>query len=189
MKLIILILAWSLAKVTDQLHTAGYISMALQGKIDPVWMPPIIFILAALISFSTGSSWSTMAILYPIAIPATYGVCIAAGMDEVTTWPYLYNVVATVLAASVLGDHCSPISDTTILSSMASDCNHLDHVKTQMPYALIVGLVAIICVTMSTLFGGGLMINLGLFIIAFALMYLIIRYKGKMIEGTEYSKK
>lgn len=180
--LIILILAWSLAEVTDQLHTAGYISMALQGKIDPVWMPPIIFVLAALISFSTGSSWSTMAILYPIAIPATYGVCLSAGMDEATMWPYLYNVVATVIAASVLGDHCSPISDTTILSSMASGCNHLDHVKTQMPYAMVVGIVSLICITVSSMLGGELWINLLLFSGAIIILYLIIRSAGKTVE-------
>jgi len=183
--LIILVLAWSLAEVTKQLHTAGYISMALQGKIDPVWMPPIIFVLAAVISFSTGSSWSTMAILYPIAIPATYGVCMSAGMDEATMWPFLYNVVATVLAASVLGDHCSPISDTTILSSMASDCNHLDHVKTQMPYALVVGLTAVICVALSSFLGGGILINISLFLIAVAVLYFVIRYAGKMVEQSQ----
>lgn len=180
--LLILILAWSLAITTQQLHTADFISTNLEGNINPVWMPAMIFVLAAFISFSTGSSWSTMAILYPIAIPATYAVCVAAGIDQPHTLELMLNVIATVLAASVLGDHCSPISDTTILSSLASDCNHLEHVRTQMPYALIVGGISLICVTISGWIAGGFMINLIILLIAILILWVIVRRFGKAIN-------
>ncbi|MBK9253889.1 MAG: Na+/H+ antiporter NhaC family protein [Saprospiraceae bacterium] len=180
--LIILVLAWSLASTTQLLHTADFISGSLEGNLNPVWMPAVIFVLAAFISFSTGSSWSTMAILYPIAIPATYAVCIAAGMDANHTLELMLNVIATVLAASVLGDHCSPISDTTILSSLASDCNHIDHVRTQMPYALVVGFVSICCVTVSGMIAGGVFINFLIFLIALVILWAIVSKFGKKID-------
>ena len=146
-------------------------------------------ILAAFIAFSTGSSWSTMAILYPIAIPTTYAVCMAAGFAPGATFEVLLSVIATVLAASVLGDHCSPISDTTILSSLASDCNHIDHVKTQLPYALTVGSISIVCVFLSTYFGGNGFINLLLFIIGVVVMYFIVRKFGKNAESISVELK
>lgn len=180
--LIILSLAWSLAKTTDALHTADFMSEALTGNVSPLVLPILIFFLAAIISFSTGSSWSTMAILYPIAIPTTYAICMNAGMDIDATMEVLYSVIATVLSASVLGDHCSPISDTTILSSLASDCNHLDHVKTQMPYALTVGAVALITKGLSTLLGGSSFITWAMFGFGILSMYLIIRFVGKDVD-------
>jgi len=176
--IIILTLAWSLASTTEQLHTAEYLSGALQNSLNPIFMPVIIFVLAAFIAFSTGSSWSTMAILYPIAIPTTFAICQANGMTPDESLPLLLNVIATVLAASVLGDHCSPISDTTILSSLASDCNHIDHVRTQMPYALTVGAASIICVFLSALSGGSWLMTLGLLIICTAIFWLLLRRLG-----------
>ena len=151
----ILTLAWGLAITTEELHTADFLVHLLGSSVNPYMLPPIIFVLAALVSFSTGSSWSTMAILYPIAIPLTWAVAAESGWDPASANGLIYNVISIVLAASVLGDHCSPISDTTILSSLASDCNHIDHVRTQMPYALTVGAVAITCGTLASAFGGG----------------------------------
>ncbi|MEZ4982054.1 MAG: Na+/H+ antiporter NhaC family protein [Saprospiraceae bacterium] len=118
--LIILVLAWSLAATTEMLHTAEYLTLSLEGNINPVLLPVIIFILAAFISFSTGSSWSTMAILYPIAIPTTWAICLAAGIDYDHSVELLLNVISVTLAASVLGDHCSPIPIRPSLSSLAS---------------------------------------------------------------------
>jgi len=179
--LIILTLAWALAITTDELHTADFLSNLLSGNISPYLLSIIIFILAALIAFSTGSSWSTMAILYPIAIPTTYAVCTAAGLSPDATMEVLLSVIATVLAASVLGDHCSPISDTTILSSLASDCNHIDHVKTQLPYALTVGAVSLVCVFLATYFGSGL-VNFILYIAGFGLLYGIVSKVGTTVN-------
>jgi Na+/H+ antiporter NhaC len=180
--LIILVMAWSLALITDELHTADFITSAMQGLLSPYAMPAVIFILAAVISFSTGSSWSTMAILYPIALPTTWALCQVNGLDPVVSQEIMLNVIATVLAASVLGDHCSPISDTTILSSLATDCNHIDHVRTQLPYALTVGGVAFLCVSSINLLGGSWLISLVYGLVSFVVLYLIIRLVGKPIK-------
>ncbi|MGB1204292.1 MAG: Na+/H+ antiporter NhaC family protein [Chitinophagales bacterium] len=141
--MIILILAWTLATITKDLHTADYLSNILQGNLDPKLLPMITFGLAGITAFSTGSSWSTMAILYPILLPTTWALCQEAGLPADITMPIFYSVTSCVLAGSVFGDHCSPISDTTILSSLSSNCNHIDHVRTQLPYALTVGLVSV----------------------------------------------
>ncbi len=179
--LIILALAWSLAITTQQLQTATFLSSALAGNINPYLMPPLIFVLAALIAFSTGSSWSTMAILYPIAIPTMWVVAQSAGIADDTSLELLLNVISIVLGASVLGDHCSPISDTTILSSLASDCNHIDHVRTQMPYALVVGSVALISGTLSTFLGGGWMLSFTLLLVSLGVLYLVVKRWGKPV--------
>ena len=177
--LLILIFAWSLATTTKELCTAEFLTTLLDGSISPYLMPALIFVLAGAIAFSTGSSWSTMAILYPIAIPMTWTICQNSGLSEADSLPILYNVIATVLAASVFGDHCSPISDTTILSSLASNCNHLDHVKTQMPYALLVGTVSIALGYVATAFGTPFLLNLA---VAIGIFYLVIRFLGKKTD-------
>ena len=179
--LIILTFAWALALLTEELHTADFITGALKGSVSPFAMPVVTFVLSAVIAFSTGSSWSTMAILYPIAIPATWTLSVQAGIPEAQSMELLYNVIAIVLAASVLGDHCSPISDTTILSSLASDCNHIDHVKTQMPYALTVGVMSLILGYVSTLLGGGWFISFILIVVAFLIFYGVLRKFGKQL--------
>lgn len=179
--LLILTLAWALASVTEALHTAEFISLAISGNISPVFMPSLVFILAFLVAFSTGSSWSTMAILYPIAIPAMYAVSVDAGLGSEETLTYIVHIISVVLAAAVFGDHCSPISDTTILSSLASDCNHLDHVKTQIPYAMTVGIVSLACSLITSLFNLGFWFNLLVLIIAIALLYGIIMTIGKKV--------
>jgi Na+/H+ antiporter NhaC len=181
--LIILTLAWSLAEATGDLHTAVYLTSVLKGTINPHMMPVIIFILAALISFSTGSSWSTMAILYPIAIPTTWAICYSAGLDPHLSLEILLNSIATVMCASVVGDHCSPISDTTILSSLASDCNHIDHVKTQMPYALTVAGVSIACSLVATYHGGGWGISTVCLIVSLVVLYFVVRKGGKPTQN------
>ncbi len=180
--LMILTMAWSLAATTHELHTADFLASALKDSVNPHLMPAIIFILAAFTSFSTGSSWSTMAILYPIAIPATWAICTSQGMDYDHSLELLLNVISVTLGASVLGDHCSPISDTTILSSLASDCNHIDHVRTQMPYALTVGAVSILAGTLATYLGGSWSISLLLLLISLAILAFIILRVGKRVD-------
>jgi len=179
----ILTLAWGLASTTEELNTATYLTFALQDSLNPYLMPVIIFILAAFIAFSTGSSWSTMAILYPIAVPTTWAICLTQGVDPDMSLEILLNVIAVTLAASVLGDHCSPISDTTILSSLASDCNHIDHVRTQMPYALTVGAVSITAGFISTLLGGGWLVCGIILLIGIAILYGVIWKFGKETDG------
>lgn len=183
--LIILTFAWSLAHCTEELHTATYLSTAVQGAISPHWLPVIVFILAGFISFSTGSSWSTMAILYPIAIPTAWAVCHAAGMDDFNSMEILLNVIAVVLSASVLGDHCSPISDTTILSSLASDCPHIEHVRTQLPYALTVGSISVVLCYLGTWFEGGWGLSISLLLTGMALLATVVFFFGKKVPEAD----
>lgn len=128
---LILVLAWSIGSITDDLGTANYLVSILQGNIMPEVVPVMIFVLASFIAFTIGSSWGTVAIVMPLAIPLANSI----GIPMLPT-------IGAVLTAGVMGDHCSPISDTTIMSSTASAVDHMDHVKTQMPYALTVGAVA-----------------------------------------------
>ena len=177
--LMILVLAWSLALITEHLHTADFLSYCLlDTNISPYWLPTLTFILSALIAFSTGSSWGTMAILYPLMLPASWLVCEKFGFDYNANLAIFYNVVSSILAGSVFGDHCSPISDTTILSSLSSSCNHIEHVRTQLPYALTVGGVAIVFGTIPSAFG---ISSLILFPLALIVLYLIIHFFGKKV--------
>jgi Na+/H+ antiporter NhaC len=175
--ILILVLAWSLASVTEDMHTADYLQYLLGNDFAPWLMPAVTFLLAAIVSFSTGTSWGTMAILYPLMLPAAWKVC--EGMDPEIAMSIFYNTVSAVLAGAVLGDHCSPISDTTILSSLASSCNHLDHVKTQMPYALTVGVVALLFGTIPTALGISPIIS---FIVGPTVLFFIIKFIGKKVD-------
>ncbi|MCK5823411.1 MAG: hypothetical protein KAG95_05365 [Bacteroidales bacterium] len=178
--ILILILAWSLAQITKDLHTADFITQSLiYIKISPYFLPTMTFILSALIAFSTGSSWGTMAILYPLILPASWLICKNFGFDYNESLAIFYNVVSSILAGSVLGDHCSPISDTTILSSLASSCNHIEHVRTQLPYALTVGAVSILFGTIPSAYG---ISSLLLFPLGTIVIYLTIKFVGKKVE-------
>jgi Na+/H+ antiporter NhaC len=150
---VILVLAWSLGEITLDVHTAEYLIHLLTGNLDPRLLPVIIFIVCALISFATGTSWGTMAIMMPVVVPLAVALSGEAGYGESDTYTILLGAVSSVLAGSVWGDHCSPISDTTILSSMASSCDHIDHVRTQMPYALLVGVVGMAVGDIPTAYG------------------------------------
>ena len=133
---VILLLAWSLGGVIGEVGTADYLVGVLTGSI-PAWIvPTLIFILGALISFATGTAYGTMSILMPLAIPLGWAV---------SSGDMSFTIVCTsgVLTGAIFGDHCSPISDTTILSSMGTSCNHIDHVQTQIYYAIFVACVAI----------------------------------------------
>jgi Na+/H+ antiporter NhaC len=177
--IIILVLAWSLALITEHMHTADFISRSLiEFNISPYFVPTLTFILGALVAFSTGSSWGTMAILYPLILPASWMIAEKFNLDYESSLSIFHNVVASVLAGSVLGDHCSPISDTTILSSLASSCNHIDHVRTQLPYALTVGSVAILSGVLPAAFGVPSYI---LFPTGIVLMILIVKFTGKRV--------
>ncbi len=176
--ILILILAWSLGKITQDLYTADFLTDMLDGFLSPYWIPAVTFILAGLIAFSTGSSWSTMAILYPLILPATWSIANTAGLEITEIMPIFYNVISCVLAGAVFGDHCSPISDTTILSSLASSCNHIDHVRTQMPYALTVGGVSILLCILSMQIS---LPSIIWFILGFVLLFGILMLLGKKV--------
>src|SRR6056297_2782996 len=140
----ILVLAWALSGVTDMLGTADYLVSLVGEHLHPGLLPMLVFIVAAATAFSTGSSWGTMCILLPLMVPLAWALMAASGMNGAEHLPILYATVAAVMGGAVWGDHCSPISDTTILSSMASQCDHIEHVRTQLPYALSAGVIAIV---------------------------------------------
>jgi Na+/H+ antiporter NhaC len=150
---VILVLAWALGQITVDVQTAQYLIHLLTGNLDPRLLPVLVFVLCALISFATGTSWGTMAIMMPVVVPLAVALSLEAGYPEATTYTILLGAVSSVLAGSVWGDHCSPISDTTILSSMATSCDHIDHVRTQMPYALLVGVVGMVVGDIPTAYG------------------------------------
>ncbi len=131
---LILLLALALGDVVDVLGTGVYVAQVTAGTMPNYIYLPLIFLVSGGIAFSTGTSWGTFAIMLPIAVPAaaTLGLPLA---------PF----VAATLSGGVFGDHCSPISDTTIISSMAAATDHIDHVRTQLPYALIGGAIATLC--------------------------------------------
>lgn len=142
--MLILILAWSLAGVTEALGTAQFLVEQIGSAIAPFLLPTLVFLVAAATAFSTGTSWGTMGVLMPLVVPLAWAIsggesAIVAGEGHV-----FYASIASVLAGAIWGDHCSPISDTTILSSMASGCDHVEHVRTQLPYATVVAAVAIL---------------------------------------------
>ena len=135
----ILILAWGLKAACDELGTGEFLATTLEGVLSRIWFPALLFIVASSVSFAIGTSWGTMAILIPTAIP------IAFKLDGNTYGLTTMICLGAVLDGSIFGDHCSPISDTTIMSSIASSCDHIHHVRTQLPYSLTVAGFALIC--------------------------------------------
>ena len=172
--LMILILAWSLALITENLDTAGFLANWLTGNINPFFLPGLIFVLSAAVSFATGSSWGTMAILYPLVLPMTYQAGVGSGLEHEAIMALFYHVVSVVLAGSVMGDHCSPLSDTTILSSLSTQCNHISHVRTQLPYALVVGAVSLVIGHFLT--GFNWLPTWLAFLLGIMVMWILIRY-------------
>lgn len=151
--MLILTLAWSLGSVTEVIGTSDFLAMLLSDRFPIQLMPAVVFVTSAAMAFATGTSWGTMAIMLPVVIPLTVTL---GGPDVYPGGPMeavLLGGIASVLAGAIFGDHCSPISDTTVLSSTASACDHVDHVRTQLPYALVVGLVGILLGNIGTAYG------------------------------------
>ncbi|MCP4044976.1 MAG: Na+/H+ antiporter NhaC family protein [Gammaproteobacteria bacterium] len=176
MAMIILILAWSLGEVSDVLKTADFLVSVLGDTLPVFILPTMVFLLAAATAFATGSSWGAMGILFPLAMPLTWAVMVAQGQAGPEHMHILYSSISAILAGAVWGDHCSPISDTTILSSLASGCDHIEHVRTQLPYALTVGGTAILIGSIPTALGlpWWLGMSVGLLI-----LWLILKFYGK----------
>jgi Na+/H+ antiporter NhaC len=174
---IILTSAWAIGAICQDLFTADYVIHQTRNFLTPHWLPLVTFISAAVISFATGTSWGTMAILMPIAIPLAYKFpAMHASIDPSHATALMLSSTAAVLAGATFGDHCSPISDTTIMSSMASGADHIDHVRTQLPYALTVGLIASVL--------GYIPVGLGIsdwwiLPIGTLALFLVVRFVGK----------
>ena len=133
---IILVLAWTISGVCrDLLQTPIFVQSLVEGGgVSGALLPAIVFLIAGFLSFSTGTAWGTFGILIPIIVP------VAQAVD-----PELVVVsLSATLAGSVFGDHCSPISDTTIMASAGAQCDHINHVSTQIPYAMLVAGVSFV---------------------------------------------
>ncbi len=130
---LILILAWSLGHTCQRLGTGAFLARITRSFLTPGLLSPALFVIGAIISFSMGSAWGTFAILMPIAISMAHGMGAS-----------LLPPMSAVLSGGLFGDHASPISDTTILASMGAGCKHIDHVRTQLPYALTSAVISLI---------------------------------------------
>ena len=164
----LLVLAWGIGTITNELGTAQYVINLATGNIPAFIIPAIVFILGGFIAFTTGSSWGSMAILMPLAIPLAHSL----GAPMVPS-------IAAVLTGSIFGDHSSPLSDTTIMSSMASASDHMDHVRTQLPYALFGAGLALVFGFIPAGLGVPAYILLPIGLIA---MYLFFNKFGQSIE-------
>ena len=135
--IIILVLAWSLKGVTDALGAKDFVAGIVSGSAASLmnFMPAMIFLVGIVLAFSTGTSWGTFGILIPIVV-ATF-----SGVD----YSLMIISISACMAGAVCGDHISPISDTTIMASAGADCNHVNHVNTQLPYALSVASISFAC--------------------------------------------
>lgn len=176
--IIILLLAWSLSSVIKELGTSRYLVDLLSQSTPKIVLPAAIFMLGSFISFSTGTSYGTMGILMPLAIPLASAVGMHSGLEGDALHAYMIVNISAVLTGAIFGDHCSPISDTTILSSMGAGCNHIDHVQTQMPYALAVCAISIFAGYFPVALGLSIWIVLPLGLLVTA---LVVRFVGQRV--------
>lgn len=168
---VILICAWSLSSVIKELGTAKFLINYLSGSIPAFTLPSIIFVLGAIISFATGTSYGTMGILMPLAIPLAYSIN--------PDMSYVIVSTSAVLTGAIFGDHCSPISDTTILSSMGAGCDHIEHVRTQIPYSLFIAVITIVFGYIPAGFGLPVYVVLPLALVA---VFVGVQIFGKSVE-------
>jgi len=150
---VILTLAWSLGAVTHDIGTASYVSGLLGGNLPLFLLPALVFVTSGAMAFATGTSWTTTALLIPLVIPLTVSLAGGTGFADGSLYGILLATTSSVLAGAIWGDHCSPISDTTVLSSAAAACDHMDHVRTQFPYALLVGAIGLVLGSLGTALG------------------------------------
>lgn len=169
---VILLHAWTLSGIIKELGTAKYLVSVLSDTVPSFLLPSIIFVLGSIISFATGTSYGTMGILMPLAIPLAHAINPDNG--------YVLISVSAVLTGAIFGDHCSPISDTTILSSMGAACDHIEHTKTQMWYSITVAIITI-------LFGyipAGMGISIGIVLpVSLIVTGCIVYFIGKPVES------
>lgn len=170
---VILILAWSLSSVIKELGTASYLVGVLSDTIPAFLLPAIIFILGSVIAFATGTAYGTMGILMPLAIPLAFAIN--------PEWQFVIVSTSAVLTGAIFGDHCSPISDTTILSSTGAGCDHIEHVRTQIWYSIFVGIITVVFGYIPAGLGLSFWIVLPIALIALFILTMIF---GKKVEQT-----
>lgn len=181
MAILILVMAWGLGEVTQGIGTGTFLSGLLQESFPISFLPGLVFFIAALTAFSTGTSWGTMAILFPVVIPLAVTMGAGVGFAGGEHYAILLGCISSVMGGAVFGDHCSPISDTTVLSSMSSACDLIDHVRTQLPYALVVAAVAMVVGEIPAAFEViHPLVGLG---VGLVILYVILRVFGKDPEA------
>ena len=178
---VILVLAWSLSSVIKELGTAAYLVSVLQFAIPKFLLPSIIFILGSIIAFATGTAYGTMGILMPLAVPLAYAIN--------PDMSFIVACTSGVLTGAIFGDHCSPISDTTILSSTGAGCDHIEHVRTQIWYSLFVGAITIIFGYIPAGFGVSIWIILPVAIIALIAITFMVSKKIELEDNEKVSAK
>ncbi len=176
--IVILTLAWSLSGITEALGTGVFLASALQDTLPLVLLPSLVFVIAAATSFATGTAWGTMAILFPVVVPLAANMGASVGFAGGDNYTILLGAISSIMAGAVFGDHASPISDTTVISSMASGCDHIDHVRTQLPYALVVALVATLIGEVPAALGLSPWIAIA---VGLALLFAIVRFFGRPV--------
>jgi Na+/H+ antiporter NhaC len=174
---IILILAWSIGAVVGEVKTAAFLIQVVSDTVPSILLPILVFAISCLVAFSTGTSWGTMAIVVPLAVP----LASAYVTVDPTTSPVVLATLSAVLSGSIFGDHCSPISDTTIMSSMASGSDHIDHVKTQIPYAITGAGFAMVSYIIVGAFNSVLGTILAL-VFGFVGIYILVKVIGKKTD-------
>ncbi|MBP1971114.1 Na+/H+ antiporter NhaC [Virgibacillus natechei] len=167
--LIIIVLAWSIGTVTAELGTAEFVVSATEGWMTTALIPFLVFAISMFISFATGTSWGTMSILTPIAIPLAYTM----GGEEL-----IPIVIGAIFAGAIFGDHVSPISDTTVMASIFSESDHIAHVNTQIPYALVPAGIAGVMYLLYSLIGSSII----LLIVGIVVQFFLLRYLGNRHE-------
>lgn len=177
---LILISAWVLSSTLRELDAISVLSGMLRGNLPPATFPALVFLTGALISFSTGTSWGTMGILMPLALP------VALGFTDGAITPLIHGTIAAVFSGAVFGDHCSPFSDTTIVSSISCGLEPIEHVKTQMPYALIAAGLAIAAGFLPSGFGLSPYASLGLGIVFIVLFSTVFRSSSVQLQGARH---
>ena len=176
--MIILTLAWSLGAVVKDVGTAAYLTQILDGNLPLALLPALVFVTSGAMAFATGTSWTTMAIMLPLVIPLAVSLAGGSGFVDGSQYGILLATTSSVLAGAIWGDHCSPISDTTVLSSTAAACDHVEHVRTQLPYAILVGAVGLLLGSVGTSLG---LPNWVALLGGVAVLFVFLRLFGKPV--------
>lgn len=173
--LVIIILAWSIGTVTSVLGTADYVVSSTEGWMTAALLPFLVFVIGMFISFATGTSWGTMSILTPIAIPLAYTM---GGEDLIPI------IIGAIFAGAIFGDHVSPISDTTVMASIFAESDHIAHVNTQIPYAMVpAGIAGVLYLSYSLIGNGYVLLIAGIVVQFFLLRYLGNRHEKKHMKS------
>ncbi len=170
--LVIIVFAWGVGSVCTMMGTSQYIVDSTIDFLSPALVPALLFIIGAVISFATGTSWGTMAILLPLGI----NMAVSFEVSVIIT-------IAAVLSGSLFGDHCAPISDTTVMSSMAAGCNHIEHVQTQIPYAVLAAISAFIGYLIIGVTQSSAVVALPIAIVVLLVLYFaVVKIAGKKVQ-------